>query len=321
MEAGRYGLKTDKKLQTRRAESTLWKDIVRSRTLYLFISPFYLLFIVFGIFPILFSIFLSFHSWDGIGDMSFVGLNNFTSLFSDGVFWRSIINTFIIWIISVVPSIILGLIIANLINSPITRFKDFFKVTYFLPNVTAAVAVAIVFSSVFSTHFGLINFFLESIGLERIRWLTSSVGIKVVIALMVIWGSVGYNSILYLAGLQRIPKELYEAAQIDGANSLQIFTKVTLPLMKPIILFTVIMSTISGLQIFTEPQILAEGRPIQGSMTIVLYLYEQSFKFNQFGYGAAISWVLFIIILFFSILNWKFFQKPKNEGKKLNHGS
>ena len=292
------------------------KDIIKDRTLYLFISPFYLTFLVFGLFPIIFSIYLSLHSWDGIGEMTFVGLDNFAYLFEDSVFWGAIGNTFIIWIMSVIPSIVFGLIVANLINSPITKFKDFFKVAYFLPNVTATVAVAIIFSSVFSTNYGVANFFLETIGLDRVPWLTNSLGIKVVIALMVIWASVGYNTILYLAGLQRIPKELYEAAAMDAANSFQVFTKITLPLMRPIILFTVIMSTISGLQVFTEPQVLAEGRPIQGSMTIVLYLYEQAFSFNSFGYGAALSWVLFFIILAVSIINWKIFNK-KNKGGRI----
>lgn len=295
----------------KRRASSFWKDMIKDKTLYLFISPFYLVFLVFGLFPIFFSAFIALHSWDGIGEMSFVGLNNFKFLLSDSVFWSSITNTFIIWIISVVPSIVVGLIIANLINSPITRFKDFFKVAYFLPNVTASVAVAIIFSSIFSTNYGIANFFLNSLGLESVSWLSSSMAIKIVIAVMVFWGSVGYNAILYLAGLQRIPKELYEAAQMDGANSIQIFTRITLPLMRPIILFTVIMSTISGLQVFTEPQVLAEGTPIPGSMTIVLYLYEQAFRFNNFGYGAALSWVLFFIILFFSIVNWKVFSKPK----------
>lgn len=296
--------------------SSVIKDIIKDRTLYLFISPFYLTFLAFGLFPIIFSIYLSLHSWDGIGEMTFVGLSNFAYLFTDTVFWSSIGNTFIIWIMSVIPSIVLGLIVANLINSPMTKLKDFFKVAYFLPNVTATVAVAIIFSSVFSTNYGVANFFLETIGLDRVPWLTNAMGIKIVIALMVIWASVGYNAILYLAGLQRIPKELYEAAAMDGANSFQTFIKITLPLMRPIILFTVIMSTISGLQIFTEPQVLAEGRPIQGSMTIVLYLYEQAFTFNSFGYGASLSWALFFIILAVSVINWKVFNKKDKGGRK-----
>ncbi len=288
----------------------LLKQIYRSRTLYLFISPFYILFLVFSVFPILFSIYLSVHKWDGIGEMEYVGINNFRYMFGDQGFWQALANNIGLWLLGNVPQLMCALVIAFVINLSIVRFKSFFKVAYFLPNVTSMVAVVIIFQSLFGSQYGLINFVLQNFGLEKVAWFNSGFGVKVVIASMIAWRYMGYNAIIYLAGLQNIPKDLYEAAQLDGATMVQTFTRITLPMLRPVILFTVMMSTIGGFQIFTEPQVLAgSAAPYPGSETIVLYMYREAFKFFHYGYAAAVSWVLFFIIGLLSVLNWKLFSR------------
>jgi cellobiose transport system permease protein len=276
---------------------------------YAAVSPFFILFAVFGAFPILFSIWLSFHSWDGIGQLKWVGLEQYSYLLTDPSFWKSITNTLIIWVISTVPMLLLALVIANALHNA-TRFRSFYRIAYFVPNITSVVAVTMVFGSVFSNNFGLLNALLQSVGLQKIEWLSAPWGIKVAIASIVLWRWTGYNAIIFLAGLQAISSDVYEAAKMDGASPRQTFWRITVPLLRPVILFTAVTSTIGGLQIFTESQVLfgssgAIGGPGDGGLTIVSYLYDSAFGKHQFGYGAAIGWALFILIVLFSIINWR----------------
>ncbi len=276
---------------------------------YVAVSPFFVLFAIFGAFPVFFSIWLSFHSWDGIGQMKWVGLEQYSYLLTDPTFWKSITNTLIIWVLSTVPMLLLALLIANSLHNA-TRFRSFYRIAYFIPNITSVVAVTMVFGSVFSNNFGLLNAFLTSIGLDKIEWLSQPWGIKVAIATIVAWRWTGYNAIIFLAGLQAISSDIYEAAKVDGASSRQQFWQITVPLLRPVILFTAVTSTIGGLQIFTESQVLfgasgSIGGPGDGGLTIVSYLYDNAFGSNQFGYGAAIGWALFILIVLFSIINWR----------------
>lgn len=294
-----------------RRTPSLWAEIWKHRTIYLAISPFYILFAVFGLFPIGFSLYLAFHRWDGIGEMTFNGFNNFRYMFTDGEFWQAVGNTFIIWIYSTIPMLFLALIIAFLLHSPVVRFRTLLRVGYFLPNVTSIVAVAIIFSTLFANEFGFLNYLLRLLGISPIQWLNVPWGIQAAISSMVIWRWTGYNAIIYLAGLQSIPQVLYEAAKIDGASTVQSFFRITIPLLRPVILFTVITSTIGGMQLFTEPQVLVgnDGGTGSSGLTIVLYLYRESFIKNFFGYGAAVGWGMFIIIALFSILNWNLVQR------------
>lgn len=277
--------------------------------LYLAISPFYIIFAVFGIFPIAFSLYLAFHAWDGIGPMKYVGLEQFRYLLSDSDFWHSILVTIEIWVMSTIPMLFLAMVIAVLLNSNV-RFRGFYRVAYFIPNITSLVAIAIIFGSVFANSFGLSNAFLQAIGVGQVSWLSDPWGIKFAIAVMVIWRWTGYNAIIYLAGLQAIPSDLFEAARIDGASAIQTFFRVTVPMMRPIILFTVITSTIGGMQIFTESQVLVgdTGGPGKAGLTMVLYLYQQAFTNSDFGYGAAIGWGLFVILILLSAINWRLVQ-------------
>lgn len=305
---------TQVRLQKSRSRyAELLREIYENKVIYLFISPFYILFAVFGLFPILFSFYLAFHKWGGIGEMEFVGLDQFRYLLTDGEFWKSIMNTLEIWIYSTIPMLCFALIIAFLLNAAFLRYKTFYRIIYFLPNVTSIVAVAIIFGTLFGNKYGFLNYILTSIGLQPIEWLISPFWLKISIAAMIIWRWTGYNAIIYLAGLQSIPSELYEAAKIDGANTSQTFFRITVPLLRPFILFTVLTSTIGGMQIFTEPQILTgnTGGPGGAGMTIVLYLYQQAFIKNLFGYGSAVAWGLFVIIALFSFINWKIVQRSE----------
>jgi cellobiose transport system permease protein len=280
---------------------------------YLAISPFFLIFAVFGLFPVLFSLYLAFHQWDGLGEMRYVGLQQFRFLLEDSTFWQSMGNTFIIWVISTVPMLFMALVIASLLNSTV-RFTAFYRIAYFIPNVTSLVAMAIFFGAVFSTNFGLVNAVLHALGLPTGRWLTEPLGMKIAVASVMTWQWTGYNAIIYLAGLQTIPSELYEAAKVDGAGPVQIFFRITVPMLRPIILFTVVVSTVTGLQSFTEPQVLFgtnttlnpnTGGPGQGALTMVLYFYHQAFDNRNFGYGAAIAWLVFVVIMLFVAINWR----------------
>lgn len=279
---------------------------------YVAIAPFYLLFLIFGLFPIGYSIVLSFTDWDGVGKIRFVGLAQYRYLVSDPRFWNASLNTLIIWLLSTIPMLFLALVLAFLLHSNI-RAKGVYRVAFFVPNITSMVAMAIVFGSVFSDSFGLINAALKQLGAEPVGWVSTYWGIKVTLAAMVIWRWTGYNAIIYLAGLQAIPTELYEAAKVDGANSWRIFSRITVPLLRPVILFTLITSTIGGLSLFTEPQILFAGAsgpantggPDEAGMTIVLYQYNQAFNQFDFGYGSAIAWALFVFAVVFAIINWR----------------
>src|SRR5690625_5203296 len=268
----------------------------------LFISPFFILFGIFGLFPLLFTAFLSFHRCSMLGEISFIGFDNYKMLFTnDPLFWKSVANTFSIFAMSTIPQLILALILAFFLNQTFIKGKGIFRLAVFMPNITSIVAVAIVFSAMFGTNYGVINYVLSVVGIDRIDWSGSYLGTQIAISAMVMWRWVGYNTIIYLAGLQGISKDLYEAATIDGANTRQQFLYLTIPLMRPIILFTVVLSTIGGMQIFTEPLLFGKGSVNQG-LTMTLYLYEEAFTRFSFGYAAAVAWLLFFIIILFSFL-------------------
>ncbi|MFF5183501.1 carbohydrate ABC transporter permease [Streptomyces sp. NPDC000345] len=285
--------------------------------LYAAISPFYLLFLCFGLVPVGFSLYLSFHRWDGLGPMEWAGLSQYTYLLSDGDFWSSIGNTVVIWALATFPMVFLAMVTAVLLNSAV-RFKNAYRFAYFLPNVTSVVAIAIVFGSVFSTNFGLVNALLRAVGVEQVAWLNTPWGIKVAVATLMTWQWTGYNAIIFLAGLQTIPGELYEAARMDGAGPVQTFFRVTLPLMRPVLLFVLVISTVTGLQSFSEPQVLLQntsndstfsGGPDHAGRTMVLYFFQQTFDNNDFGYGAAVAWGIFLVVVLFSIVNWRLVQR------------
>jgi len=274
---------------------------------YVFISPFLLLFAIFGVFPLLFSLYLAFQSWEptsGLNAMDFVGLANFAFALEDEWFWKSLKNTGWLAVATGVPQHLVAIPLAVFIHNSFKRLRDGVIGAYFLPYITSTVAIAIMFSSLFSKDFGLVNAGLYALfGSENIDWLGKADNIKPAIAFIVFWRYLGFNMVLYLAALQTIPKDLYEAATMDGAGRLQQFFYITLPSLKPMIFFGVMLSVIGGLQLFEEPFILTGGKGgiDQSAMTSAVYLYRMAFDFNDFGGASAMSWLLFLVV---ALMTW-----------------
>jgi cellobiose transport system permease protein len=272
---------------------------------YLYISPFFILFGIFGLFPILFSFYLGFQKWNGLGEMKYVGLENFKFILEDTLFWRSLYNTVIMGAMGSIPILFVAILLAFALNSALIRYKNFLRVAFFLPYVTSVVAVAVVFGIMFSNQdFGIVNVILGWFGVAPIKWAATEWGVKVAIAVMIFWRWVGYNTIIFLAGLQSIPNDLYEAAKIDGASIPQQLRYITVPMLKPMIIFTVFLSTIGSLQLFTEPLIFL-GRTFKAEgITVVLYLWREAFVNLAFGTASATAIILFFIIVIFSYINY-----------------
>lgn len=283
---------------------------------YLLVSPFVILFVVFGIFPLAFSFYLAFQSWEptaGLSSMQFVGLENFTFTLGDEWFWKSLKNTVWLAVASGVPQHVIAIPLAYFLHSSFKRSRNAVVGAYFLPYITSTVAIAMMFSTLFSTDYGLINLSLRSLseipglgwlmGGEPIDWLYQAENVKPAVAIVVFWRYIGFNVVLYLAALQTIPRDIYEAATMDGAGRLQQFFYITLPSLKPMIYFGVTLSVVGGLQLFEEPFILTGGRggTDQAGMTTAMYMYRTAFEFNDFGTASALSWLLFVFV---AVLTW-----------------
>ncbi|MBM7605286.1 sugar ABC transporter permease [Metabacillus litoralis] len=293
----------EKKVKTKRFLSEEKKDMISG---YLYVSPFFIIFAVVGLYPALFSMYLAFQKWNGLSPMEFVGLNNFKIVLVDPLFWKSVYNTLIIGLMGTAPQLIVGIILAFLLNLSFLRFRNFFRVTIFMPYITSMVAVALIFSVLFSNHeSSLANYVLGVFGFDPVSWGTSEWGTKIAISIMVFWRWVGYNTIIYLAGLQSISNDLYEAATIDGANKFQQLMYITMPLLKPFITLTVFFSTVGALQLFAEPTVFlgAAAFTRDEAMTVVMYLYRDAFKLQSFGTASATAIILLIIIIVFSAIN------------------
>lgn len=271
---------------------------------YYFLLPVILIFSIFIIYPIVKSFLLSFYEFKA-GEYYFVGLDNYINLAKDKVFHKALINTFIYLIVQVPVMVFLALLLAYLLDQAFLKFKAIFRVSVFLPAITSLVAYSLVFKLLLNNEYGLVNYLMNLLGIEGIDWLNGPISSKISIMLAITWRWTGYNMVIMLAGLQRIPHEIYEASDIDGANRFQKFMMITLPLMKPIILFSAITSTIGTLQLFDESYILTKGGPDGATITIAHYLYNNGFRYIKFGYAAAISYVLVVIIAVLSYLQFK----------------
>jgi len=283
---------------------------------YVLLSPFVLLFLVFGVFPLGFSFFLAFQSWEptaGLASMKFVGLDNFAFAITDEWFWKSLKNTAWLALAAGVPQHVVAIPLAYFIHTSFKRTRNTVIGAYFLPYITSTVAIAMMFSTLFSTDYGLINVGLHALGevpglgwlapQAPTDWLGQAENVKPAIALVVFWRYVGFNTVLYLAALQTIPGDIYEAATMDGAGRWQQFWFITLPNLQPMIYFGVTLSVIGGLQLFEEPFILTGGRggTDQAGMTTAMYMYRTAFEFNDFGGASALSWLLFVFV---ALLTW-----------------
>jgi ABC-type sugar transport system permease subunit len=279
-----------------------FREVSRHRQAYLFISPFFILFVVFGLYPIIYSFVLSLNEWHSAKVWHYVGLKNYaTLLFRDPVFWTSLFNVVYVFVINVPAMIFLAIFIAMALNNPARRHKDFFRIVYLLPYVTSVLSIAIVFYIFFDDQSGLVNLLMGTLGIPPVHWLTSQSMSKVSIDILVTWKWTGYNMIIALSGLQSIEPQIYDAAKIDGAGRIRTFWRITFPLLRPVIGFMFITATIGTFNLFTEPYFLTNGGPGYSSLTLVLYLYRSAFKFFQLGYGSAIAFLTFILVLIPSV--------------------
>ncbi|WLR43932.1 sugar ABC transporter permease [Bacillus carboniphilus] len=294
---------------------------------YFFIAPFFLIFLTFNIYPVLLTFYYSFTNYQGYGNAEFVLFENYARILTDEVFYEAFFNTLKIWGLNFTLQLGIALLLAALFSDLRFRVKGLgaFRAIFYLPNIIMISAVAVLFKILLAWPHGSINQVLMNIGIisEPIQWLNQPVTAQVSVALILTWMWFGYTFIILMAGVSGISKEYFEAALMDGANRWQTFTKITLPLLKPIMLYVLITSLVGGLQLFELPQLISAtglGEPEGALNTMVLYLYNQAFKYNNYGYAATIAYALFIITIIFSVITFKSMYrdvKPKkNRGKK-----
>ncbi|MCI7457680.1 carbohydrate ABC transporter permease [Actinomyces urogenitalis] len=283
-----------------------WWDLKASP--YAYISPFFILFAVVGLFPLLYTVWVSLHDWDLVGGQgAYVGLDNFRFVLDQAVFWRSLFNTISIFVLSTVPQIAIALVLASVLNANL-RARTFWRMGVLLPYVIAPVAVTLIFSRMFADQSGLVNAFLTLLNLDPVGWHRDWLPAHVVIATMVNFRWIGFNTLVLLAAMQAISRDLFEAATLDGAGRIRQFFSVTIPSIRPTIIFVVITSTIGGLQIFDEARLYdVEGLGGNSGQwkTVTLYLYELGWNQQRLGRAAAVAWLLFLIVIAFALIgNW-----------------
>lgn len=290
--------------------ATFLQTLNRSKTPYLYIAPFFISFALFGLYPLLFSVQLSFSEYKIGSQPIWIGLANYQRVLADPLFWLSLKNVVILWLGSLPIQLVLGFAIAWMLNSVMNPLRGILSGVYYLPVVTNLVAVALVFRLMFDDQYGIINVFLTFFGLPPAEWMNSSRYAPLTTVILIIWKGLGWYVVYILAALQSVEKVYYEAAKIDGANALQIIRHVTLPSIKPIVLFLVILGTIAGLQIFTEPFVLYGGTlggPESSVLTPAMYIYAQGFKYLKFSNASAMAVVLGVIIIALSAIQFRFF--------------
>jgi multiple sugar transport system permease protein len=277
-------------------------------TPYLLVSPYIIHFALFVAFPVVFSIVLTFHSWNIISPMQYTGLSNYKVLFHDAIFWKSMLNTLVFLVIHIPLQIVFALTLAEILNQNI-KFKAFFRGAFFLPVIISGVVVTILWQQLYGFDTGLLNRLLVKIGLGKIGWLNDPAWAMPSIAVMATWKNVGLYVVLFLVGLQTVPPQYYEAAELEGATHMQKFFKITLPLINPTILMVVILSTIGGFSLFIEPYVMTGGGPLNSTISAVLYIYKQGFFYYHMGYAATLGIFFALIILGVIILQKKFVEK------------
>ena len=266
-----------------------------------FIGPTLIGFTFFVLGPVLASLVLSFTSWDLISPPQWIGLENYKFMFTNNLFWRVIKNTFLYLILYVPAALVLPLLAALLLNRRL-RGITIFRSIYFLPVITSTVAVALAWMWLYNPEYGVINFFLNLVGIDGPRWLASPRWAMIALVIMSVWKIIGYNMVIYLAGLQGVPDDYYEAASIDGANGLQKFFSITLPMISPTAFFILIISIINSFQVFEQTYVLTQGGPAYSTLTIAFHIYQQAFSFHNMGYASALAYVLFFLTLGVSLI-------------------
>jgi multiple sugar transport system permease protein len=277
---------------------------------YFFLSPALSAIFIFFFIPVIAAFIMSFTDFDiyALGNLStvrFIGINNYLKLFDDPLFYTALQNTFYFVIMAGPLSIAVSLGAALLLNSKLVKYKAIFRLSYFIPVVTTLVAVAIVWRFIYHPKFGIINYILSLVGIAPIDWLGDTATAMPAIVFMSVWKSFGYNMIIFIAGLQNIPEDLYEAASIEGATGWQKFRSITLPMLAPTTIFISLITMIGYFQFFAEPYIMTQGGPLNSTLSIVQYMYQEGFKWWNMGYSASIAFVFFFIILLGTIIQLK----------------
>jgi cellobiose transport system permease protein len=271
---------------------------------YAYIAPFFALFLAFGLFPLLYNGYVSLTDRDLLspGTETFTGLKNYSELVADDYFWNAAKNTLLLMAMCSIPQLVFAILIAHAL-SLVLRLRTMFRMAVLLPNVTSIVAVTLIFGQIFSRDFGILNWFFGLFGVEPTNWQAGDWSSRCAVAAMVVWRWTGYNALIYLGAMQAIPKELYEAAAMDGAGTWRQLWHITLPALRPTIAFTALVSLIGQMQLFTEPLLFdaSPGSVTGGSarqfQTLMLFMYEESFRLGHMGYGAAVAWVLVVMTL------------------------
>jgi ABC-type sugar transport system permease subunit len=288
-------------------------DKAQNRWGLLFVSPFFILFAIFGLFPLVFSLILSFSDWNGRGSITWIGLDNIGLLLQDDVFWQSILNGIIIFVLYTPIQIFLSLGLAVVLNSQRVRGFRFFRTIIFMPYITNMVAAGYVFQLLMNQRSGLFNQSLGVFGVSAVPWLDTPWAARVSVVILVMWAWLGYHMIIMLAGLQTIPQDLSEAATVDGATSFQTFLFITIPLMRPVILFSLVLSTIGSFNLFTELvslfPVTAGSGPLNSTLTPGVYIFEQGFGNFRFGYASAVAYVYFIIVFLIMVVERRFLAR------------
>lgn len=281
---------------------------------YLFLLPAGVIILIFHIFPTFYAWYLSLFDWDGFSAKKFIGILNYAYLLLDKEFWHSLFNTIYFALGTIPASITLSFIIAVCLNSKI-RGLSFYRTVYFLPVVTSINAIAMVWLWIYNPEYGLLNYFLGIFSIHPGSWLANPVLAMPAVIIMSIWKNLGYNIIIFLVGLQSIPREYYEGAEIDGANDFQLVRYITLPLLMPTVFFITLVSLINSFHTFTQVLMLTpDGGPLKATSVIIFFLYENAFMFSKMGYASAISVVVFIIIFILTLIQNKFW------GEKIHYG-
>jgi len=275
---------------------------------YLLVSPYLIFVIVFVLFPVLFCFFLTFHKWNIIAPMQFVGTANYTRLVDDRLFWKAIGNTLKFLLLHIPLQLVVSLLLAQLLNQQI-RAKSFFRASFFMPVIVSGVVVTILWQQLLGYDSGLINRLLVTLGIQKTGWLIDPDIAIYSIAVMATWKNVGLYVILFLVGLQTVPTQYYEAAKLEGASRWQQFYHITLPMINPTIFMVVILSTIGGFSLFIEPYIMTGGGPLNTTLSAVLYIYKQAFQYYNMGYSATLGFFYAIMIMTVVILQKKFIEK------------
>lgn len=287
----------------------------RARYAYLYLLPFFIVFLIFKLYPIIYTFVLSFCDMDVLsGDLTFVKLANYKRLLSSPYFFRSIGNTLLIWIMSIVPQLTLAFLLALLMSNRWLRGRSVFRNVYFFPNLVTSVTIGLLFGALFSYPGGAINSVIKVLGLEAVDFQNNQMLARVVIAIAICWKNFGFNIIYFTAGINSISEEVLEAAEVDGANWWHKVTRITIPLMRPILIYVMVTSIIGGLQMFDESKLVFSSVPGDATTTMIKYMYDSAFVRFQFGYGAACAYVVFVIIMIASAIAMWLTREKKGKG-------